>query len=138
MSYQPLSIRTPKSMDWLPVHTVQDVLELMTIADRDGHNGPFVIFHNPEWDRWLDDDYKAVAPLKDIADTASPMSHVLNEIISRINSIECSSQITLRERLCQIDRIECVLADYSLTSMSLVLRDLHAFDGYTVTAAANE
>lgn len=85
------SITNPTSSGWTPEIMLDEVLAMRQAAEDAYHYGPYMLYLGSSWNRYLDDDYKA------------------------------QSDITLRQRLAQIDGIQGVRTLDYLTDYKVVL-----------------
>lgn len=86
------TLTSPASAGWTPSTLVTEVLEMREQSQNAYYYGPFMIYHSPNWDKYLDEDYSAAKDTR-----------------------------TLRQRLMAIEDINAVRrADY-LTNYDFVL-----------------
>lgn len=53
------AMTNPTASAWTPQKTVQEVLAMKNISQKDYHYGPWKLYVSPDWDEYLDDDYSA-------------------------------------------------------------------------------
>lgn len=53
------SLTDPTSSGWTPAKLVQEVLQMKNQSQDAYHFGPWMIYHAPAWDEYMDDDYSA-------------------------------------------------------------------------------
>ena len=87
------TLSDPQLTAWVPADTLADVLAMRTAAYQDNYFGPFGIYCSNNWDQYMDDDYNLAG----------------------------GSDLTLRQRLAQIDGIEFVRTLDFMSNHDLIL-----------------
>jgi hypothetical protein len=72
------NITTPTGSN--PSATVADVIAMREQLYTNKYYGPFMLYHSPDWDKWLDDDYYALA--------TTGMAAPSQTLRSRLNAID--------------------------------------------------
>lgn len=90
----------PRDTDWTPWHLQKEILDARRTMNEHRRYGPFAIYHSPDFDEVLDDDYNQ-------------------------NTSGISVALTLRERLMKIDAIQSIKTSEFLPPRTMVMLEMN-------------